>query len=141
MARNASMTCSTGADCACETPASQSAGASRAGAWTYRPAVDVIETPDAYRIVADAPGSSAERVGITFEDGVLTVDAAVEPRANGAGETHRVEYGVGSFHRRFRVHGEIDADSIGASYANGVLTVTLPKARRARPRKIPVSAG
>ena len=139
MARNASMTCSTGADCACETPAQKNA--TRTNAWTYRPAVDVIETPDAYRIVADAPGSSAERVGITFEDGVLTVDATVEPRANGAAEAHRVEYGVGSFHRRFRVHGEIDADSIGASYANGVLTVTLPKARRARPRKIPVSAG
>lgn len=137
MARNASMTCTNDA-CACEAPAGAT---SRAAEWTFRPTVDVIETENAYRIVADAPGSSAERVSVAFEDGVLTVDAGVEPRVAPNAEAHRVEYGVGSFHRRFRVHGDIDAGAINATYANGVLTVTLPKSERARPRRIPVSAG
>jgi HSP20 family molecular chaperone IbpA len=142
MAHNDSMTCScaesTNATCAPNTN-----GATRveqSARTTFRPAVDVLDGEDAYRIVADLPGSSAERVNITFEDGVLTLDAQVPDRNVQNAETLRQEYGVGAFHRRFRVHGEVDPDAISATYAQGVLTVTLPKATRSQRRRVPVNA-
>ena len=56
----------------------------------------------------------------------LTIDADVPPRHT-QGLSHRREYGVSDFHRTFRVGGGIDADHIKATYASGVLEVTLPK--------------
>jgi len=109
-------------------------------ATTFRPAVDVLDAEDAYRIVADLPGSSADKVSITFEDGVLTLEADAPQRTPHGAEPIRQEYGVGAFHRRFRVHGEVDPDAISATYASGVLTVTLPKASRAQRRRVPVTA-
>jgi HSP20 family molecular chaperone IbpA len=142
MAHNDSMTCScvesTNATCAPSTN-----GATRVeqnARTTFRPAVDVLDGEDAYRIVADLPGSSAERVNITFEDGVLTLEAEVPDRNVQNAETLRQEYGIGGFHRRFRVHGEVDPDAISATYAQGVLTVTLPKATRSQRRRVPVNA-
>lgn len=141
MAHNESMTCgcaeSTNATCAPNT--NGATRIERAARTTFRPAVDVLDAEDAYRIVADLPGSSAEKVGITFEDGVLTLEADVPDRNVQNAQTLRQEYGVGSFHRRFRVHGEIDPDAISATYAQGVLTVTLPKASRSQRRRVPVS--
>lgn len=142
MAHNDSMTCgcaeSTNATCAPNTN-----GATRAAQnarTTFRPAVDVLDGEDAYRIVADLPGSSAENVSITFEDGVLTLDAQVPERTVPNAEALRKEYGVGAFHRRFRVHGEVAPEAISAAYAQGVLTVTLPKSSRSQSRRVPVNA-
>lgn len=141
MAHNVSTTCCSPNDqSACCAPNGRDATrVERTPSSTYRPAVDVLDVEDAYRIVADLPGSSAERVSITFEDGVLTLDAELAPRTREGAEPIRQEYGVGAFHRRFRVHGEVEPDAISASYANGVLTVTLPKASRAVRRRVPVN--
>ncbi|MGP1309137.1 MAG: Hsp20/alpha crystallin family protein [Phycisphaerales bacterium] len=138
MAHNASMTCCSGSECATNTSDAQRI--EKTPKSTFRPAVDVLDAGDAYRIVADLPGSSAEGVRITFEDGVLTLDADAPARTPEGAQPIRSEYGVGDYHRRFRVHGEVDAEGITASYAAGVLTVTLPKPSKALPRRIPVSA-
>jgi HSP20 family protein len=50
------------------------------------------------------------------------------------------EYGIGNFYRTFRVSEQVDPDRIHAEYSNGVLTLHLPKAESARPRRIPVQA-
>lgn len=110
----------------------------------YLPSVDVIETPDELRIVADVPGATAEGVDITFEERTLTLRAAVRPRdgapaAHGRRALHR-EYGVGDYVRSFVVHELIDRDRVEASLDDGVLTLRLPKAEAVRPRKIQVRA-
>ncbi len=140
MARNASMTCCSTGTNSCATSTNDATRVEQSARHTFRPAVDVLDGEDAYRIVADLPGSSAESVSITFEDGVLTLDAQVPERGGAGAETLRQEYGVGAFHRRFRVHGEVDPDGISAAYAQGVLTVTLPKSSRNQRRRVPVNA-
>lgn len=107
------------------------------GRW-YRPNVDIVERPDELLLVADMPGSRGDEIDIHFEDGQLTVRGpARERQAEGTRYLLR-EYGVGDFCRTFRVSEQIDASRIAAEYAAGVLTVHLPKAESAKPRKIAV---
>jgi HSP20 family protein len=106
---------------------------------TYRPAVDVIETADSLRIVADVPGSRAESIDARVEDGVLTIRAEVPQREVRGGAQWRLrEYGVGAWERSFRLGDDVDSSRIEAVCRDGVLTLTLPKAAHARPRKIEV---
>jgi HSP20 family molecular chaperone IbpA len=111
----------------------------RSGQW-YRPAVDIVEAGDELLIVADLPGARSESIDIDFEDGVLSIQGRVEPRYSEKMNFLLYEYGVGGFHRTFRVSEQIDAARIYADYSDGVLTVHLPKAEAAKPRKIQVQA-
>ena len=106
-------------------------------AWT--PAVDVFEGRDAVKIVAELPGVKAEDVKISLENQTLTLRG--EKRQVAEEKTERVhlyERTYGAFERTFALPGTIDADRIEASYAEGLLTVTLPKVERARPRQIEI---
>ncbi len=105
----------------------------------YRPHVDILEDQDLV-LVADMPGARSDSIDINFEDGILTVHGRVEPRH--APDTHFLlqEYGVGDFYRTFRVSEQVDASKIRAEFRDGVLTVYLPKAEEAKPRKITVQA-
>ncbi|MBX3404342.1 MAG: Hsp20/alpha crystallin family protein [Phycisphaeraceae bacterium] len=108
---------------------------------TYRPAVDVIETADSLRLVADVPGARAESIDVRVEDGVLTIRAEVPRRDVQEGVQWRLrEYGVGAWERSFRLGDDVDSSRIEAACRDGVLTLTLPKAAHARPRKIEVRA-
>jgi HSP20 family molecular chaperone IbpA len=104
----------------------------------YRPNVDIVELPDELVLYADTPGARGDSIDVSYENGELTVRAAVEPRQPDANYLLR-EYGVGGFVRTFRVGDQIDASRISAEYANGVLKLHLPKAEAARPRKIVVN--
>ena len=111
----------------------------RTGRW-FRPPVDIIENADELLLVADVPGAASDSIDIDFEDGVLTVEAKVAPRSSEDATPLLQEYGVGDFHRSFRVSEQIDASRINAEYTDGVLTIHLPKAEAAKPRKIQVQA-
>jgi HSP20 family molecular chaperone IbpA len=106
----------------------------------YTPAVDVIETPDEFRVMADVPGAEQDLIDLSLDDGVLTLRAGVRPRTTGETQFLSREYGVGAYERSFRVGDAIDAERISAELAHGVLSVRLPKAAQARPRKISVVA-
>jgi HSP20 family molecular chaperone IbpA len=108
----------------------------------YAPPVDIVEKPTELVILADIPGSSADRIDIHFEDRSLIIHAAVEPRQD-ATKMHFLarEYGVGDFHRVFQVNEDVDAQKIRAEYRDGVLEVHLPKAEAILPRKIEVRSG
>lgn len=108
------------------------------GGRVYRPHVDILETPEELTLVADVPGVKSDAVDIDFEDGVLTIQGKVEPRYAENVNFLLCEYGIGDFYRTFRVSDEINAGAIHAECADGVLTVHLPKAESARPRKIAV---
>ena len=104
----------------------------------YRPNVDILEQADELIVLADMPGASGDAIDIHFEDGNLTIHAKVEPRQDEKTEYLVREYGVGDFYRTFRISEAIDASKITAQYADGVLTLHLPKAEEAKPRKIDV---
>ena len=104
----------------------------------YRPNVDILERDDELVVLADMPGARSDTIDVKFEDGMLDIYAAVAPR-QGDGEACLVhEYGVGDYYRSFQVSEDIDPAKIAAEYADGVLTLHLPKSEAAKPRKIAV---
>lgn len=110
------------------------------GGRVYRPSVDILETSDDYILQADLPGAKGDLIDVRYEDGELTLRAPIEAREV-PGRPLLAEYGVGDFHRAFRLSEQIDASRITAEYARGVLTLRLPKTEAVRPRKIAVTAG
>jgi HSP20 family protein len=106
-------------------------------AWT--PAVDVFEDKDAVKIVAERPGVTPEDVKISLENQTLTIRGEKRQVAEEKTErVHRYERTYGAFERTFALPGTVDADRIEANYADGLLTITLPKVERARPRQIEI---
>lgn len=104
----------------------------------YRPNVDILEMADELVVLADVPGAAGDQVDIQFEDGELTIHAKVEPRQDEDTAYVLREYGVGDYYRTFRISEAIDSSKISAECADGVLTLHLPKAEEAKPRKIAV---
>lgn len=103
----------------------------------YIPAVDIYETEEALTLVADMPGVSPENVDIDIRDDQLTIRGTVT--LEGEGETVLLrEYGVGDYFRQFTLGRIIDQSKIEAAMKNGVLTLTLPKVDKAKPRKVEV---
>lgn len=107
----------------------------------FSPRVDIHEAESEYRITAELPGLEEKDFDVHVEGGVLTLkgEKRDERREERKGYRH-LETVAGSFERRFQLPSEVDLDAVAATYKNGVLTVTLPKAAEARPRTIPVSA-
>lgn len=110
----------------------------RAGQWSYRPRIDVTEDPDAYLVVFDLPGVRPDAICVDCEQDTVHVHGTVPPRQ--AADMHYIahEYGIGDFDRTFAVPASVDPARINADYRHGVLTVRLPKAEHARPRRIEV---
>jgi HSP20 family protein len=115
--------------------------------WQYRdnagaswvPPVDIFEEADAIRIVAEVPGVKPQDVKISLENNVLTIHGTKDQVAEERTErVHRYERTYGTFERSFTLPATVDASNIKASYEHGVLTVTLPKVEKAKPRQIEV---
>lgn len=112
-------------------------GGTLTAAWT--PAVDVLEDKESVKIVAELPGVRPEDVKMSLENQALTVRGEKKQVAEEKTErVHRYERSYGVFERTFSLPGTVDADRIEASFADGLLTVTLPKVERARPRQIEI---
>jgi len=104
---------------------------------TFTPRVDILEMPEELVLYLDLPGVRAEDVEIDFQRGELTVRARREspPRK---GQWLVEEYEVGDFSRSFLISQDLAADRIHAELKGGVLTVHLPRADAAQPRRISV---
>ncbi|HIJ74492.1 MAG TPA: Hsp20/alpha crystallin family protein [Candidatus Hydrogenedentes bacterium] len=109
----------------------------RLGAWS--PAVDLTETDEAYTLEADLPGLNKDDVEITAVDNVITLkgERKQEHEAREKGH-HRYERRYGSFQRSFEVPGGFEAEKVDAKFEDGVLRVTLPKRKEAKPKHIQV---
>ena len=106
---------------------------------TFAPALDLHETPEAYRVEVDLPGVKEDDVNVSVEDGVLSISAerkSVE-RAEGD-EARHVERRHAHYLRKLRLPNQIDAERIEGTLAGGVLTLTIPKAKEATPRRIQI---
>lgn len=108
---------------------------------TAQPAVDVWETESAYLIDAELPGVGKDAIDVTIKDGVLTIDAGSEAAAasRADGRYLRRERRSGKFVRSLRLPEDVDGEKVKAEHVNGVLTLTLPKAAAAKPRRIDVA--
>ncbi|HJT31785.1 MAG TPA: Hsp20/alpha crystallin family protein [Pirellulales bacterium] len=104
----------------------------------YRPNVDILEKRDELLVRADVPGAAGDEIEVHFEGGELSIRAPAAPRQEDATNFLLSEYGVGDFYRNFSVSEAIDPAKISAEYKDGVLTLHLPKAEAAKPRKIKV---
>lgn len=112
-------------------------GGAITAAWS--PVCDVFEEKEAVKIVAEVPGVPPEDVKISLENNVLTIRGEKKQQAEERNErVHRYERSYGAFERSFALPSTVDPDKIQAGYQNGVLTVTVPKAEKARPREIQV---
>jgi len=105
----------------------------------YRPNVDIIEKGEELLVLADIPGAAGDKIDVNFEDGALSIHAEVPPRQDNETEFLLREYNLGDYYRTFKISEAIDASKITADYADGVLTLRLPKADAVKPRKISVS--
>ena len=104
----------------------------------WAPPVDLLETADAYLVIAELPGVSRDDLTISLhDDGRLTIAGVRRERS--AEEYHRVERGHGSFSRTFHLPIPVDADRISADLHDGVLTVTCPKAPNGGGRRIHIT--
>lgn len=106
----------------------------------YRPRVDIEERDGELLVLAEMPGVGADGVDVQFNDGVLTILGRAAERQPADTTYLSREYGVGDYYRSFQVSDQIDAQKISAEMTQGVLTLHLPKAAAARPRKIAVAA-
>jgi HSP20 family protein len=109
---------------------------------SWYPACDVFEDKESIKIVVEVPGVKPEDVKLSLENNLLTIRGEKRQQAEERTErVHRYERSYGAFERSFALPSTADADRIQAGYENGILTVTVPKAERARPREIPVKVG
>jgi HSP20 family protein len=107
----------------------------------FQPAVDIFETPDEIVLLADVPGVPAEGAEVHLEGDQLTIEGRVRPEVYDGLKPLHVEYGVGGYYRRFTLGEAIDREGIKAQVKDGVLSLRLPKAARARVRRVEVHPG
>jgi HSP20 family protein len=101
--------------------------------------VDIFEEADAIRITADGRGSSRRTSRSSSRNNVLTIHGIKRQVAEERAErVHRYERTYGTFERGFTLPATVDPSTITAAYEHGILTVTLPKIEKAKPRQIPV---
>jgi HSP20 family molecular chaperone IbpA len=105
----------------------------------FVPTTDILEDEHALTVVMEMPGVSKEAVDINIEDRVLTVQGRIDFGKYEQMQPVYTEYNIGNFSRSFSLSNSIDQDNIRADMQDGVLTLTLPKAEEAKPRKIAVT--
>lgn len=103
------------------------------------PAVDFYEDRDQLVLKAELPGVNRENLDLSLHDGVLTLAGERrEEKTFENAEVHRSERFLGKFQRSFTLPVAVDAAKVQASFKDGILTVTLPKAETAKPKQIEV---
>lgn len=110
----------------------------REGAY-FTPAVDICETEKELVVLVDMPGVANNDVDIELKDNILSIEGKVT-ETSVAGDALLMEYRTGNYYRTFRITDVIDQSKVSASMSDGVLHLTLPKAEKAVPRKIPIAS-
>ncbi|HZA09248.1 Hsp20/alpha crystallin family protein [Mycobacterium sp.] len=111
-------------------------GATGDGAWL--PAADISETDEAYVIEVEVPGVKGEDINVELDGNELVVNGEVKERTR-EGLLRRRTRRIGNFEFRATLPGDLRADDVEASLANGVLTVRVPKAQSTKHSKIEVT--
>ncbi len=104
----------------------------------HTPPIDIHEGPEGLVLEADLPGVSEKQLSIQVEDNVLSLRAQVDARPQDGARVLHEEYRPGDYYRSFILSDEVERSRITAELKNGVLRLVLPKAERARTRKIEI---
>src|SRR6185437_10315138 len=106
------------------------------------PAIDVLEKKEAYVMHAELPGVDPSQIEISFEQNVLTIrgtkSSSLDTAVDGEVRVYAAERVSGTFERSIRLPDFVDGERISAEFNNGVLTVAVPKAPAAQPRRIEI---
>ncbi len=104
----------------------------------YIPYADIYETDEALTVVMEMPGVEKKDINIALENDVLRVDGQIDFAKYDSMEPVYTEYNIGHYTRSFTLSNKIDQQQISAQLDDGVLTLTLPKTKEAKPRKITI---
>ncbi|HMX41422.1 MAG TPA: Hsp20/alpha crystallin family protein [Saprospiraceae bacterium] len=100
----------------------------------HQPAVNVVETPDAFKLELAAPGFEKPNFQINVENDHLTISGQREDSQMAEGEkVTRREFRYASFQRSFKLPKTVNHEAIAAVYENGILNITIPKKEEAKP--------
>ena len=107
---------------------------------SYCPRLDISETKDDISVNVELPGVSSKDVNITIEDDVLSIKGEKKYENNENDKNYfRAERGYGSFHRSFSLPTEVKKDKIKASFKDGILNISIPKAEKVKPKQIEIA--
>lgn len=104
------------------------------------PPVDIVEDAEGITLRADLPGVDRENLNIAVDGETLTLEATVNLGESAGIQPVYSEIGVAQYRRSFVLGRDLDAGRIEASIRDGVLTLRIPKAEQAKPRRIEVKA-
>lgn len=105
----------------------------------FLPTTDIFETNDALTMVVEMPGVDRNKVDVNVENGVLTIQGQIDFSKYEGLQPVYTEYNIGHYRRSFSLSNRVDQDKINAEMKDGVLTLVLPKAEQAKPRRIAVN--
>lgn len=107
----------------------------------WEPSINIYEDRDKTTVKAELPGMKKEDIHISLVGNTLSISGErKKEEERKEGETYRSERYFGRFQRNITLPTAVDGNKIAATYKDGVLTVTLPKAEEAKPKQIPVKA-
>jgi HSP20 family protein len=107
----------------------------------FLPTADIFETEEALAVVLEMPGVDRNNIAVNVDNGVLTIEGRIDFNKYEGLQPVYSEYNIGPFRRSFRISSQVDQDKIKAEMRDGVITLTLPKAEEAKPRRIEVRTG
>ena len=107
----------------------------------FTPEVDIFENEKQINLLADMPGVAPNDVKIDLNDGLLSISGEVQPVEGKDESDVLIEFEIGRYYRQFTLSEVVDQSKIEAKLEDGVLRLTLPKAEKAIPRQIAVTAG
>jgi HSP20 family protein len=105
----------------------------------FVPVTDIFETAEALTVVLEMPGVDRNNLEASVEDDVVTIEGRIDFSKYEGMQPVYTEYNVGHYARSFEISDKIDQSKISARMKDGVVTIVLPKAEQAKPRKIQVS--
>lgn len=106
----------------------------------WSPALDLYQNNDNVVAVVELPGMRKEDIEISLHEGMLTISGERKTESMNGEKAERSERYVGKFRRSITLPARVDTNKVSATYRDGILTVTLPKAEEAKPKQIQVSA-
>ena len=108
----------------------------------FMPTTDIFETEETMTVVMEMPGVDKSNINIGIENDVLTVDGRIDFSKYEKLQPVYTEYNIGHYRRSFTLSStRINQDQIQAEMKDGVLSLTLPKAEQAKPRRIQIGSG
>lgn len=105
----------------------------------FIPEADIFESDQALTLVLEMPGASKESVEVSVDDDILMIEGRIDFSKYQGLHPLYTEYNIGNYSRRFQISNVIDQGAIRAEMKDGVMTLVLPKAVKAKPRRIDVS--